>query len=197
MSCDEVYISDVEDGPQSPLQGAPPTTAQVTRLTNSNSTSSSSHVERPAVANNSHQKASSITTGSQLKAAPPTNSQKAPLPPIPQHHYEQAQHQILINKQMDNAKMKLVVSIFCSASLFHGGRLIDPFSPVALQCWADCFMWLAQPPGTCSPLAIRHLLSASCSRFYLLLKTVFSNLAWVRGADWSECSSCYVERCSL
>lgn len=101
MSFDEVYISDVEDAPQSP-QGAPPIIAQVTtRLTNS----TSSHVERPVIANNSHQKASSITTGSQLKSAPLTNSQKAPLPPIPQHHYEQAQHQILINKQMDNAKM--------------------------------------------------------------------------------------------
>ena len=32
--------------------------------------------------------------------------QQTPLPPIPQHHYEQAQKQILLNKQPDTIKMK-------------------------------------------------------------------------------------------
>lgn len=95
---DDIYVSDPDEHPQSP-----PVIAQVVRLIPPDGC----HTDQP-VANSQTKTSSVLITGSQLKSVPLLSNsqhQKAPLPPIPQHHYEQAQNQILVNKQMDSVKM--------------------------------------------------------------------------------------------
>lgn len=96
---DDIYVSDPDEHLQSP-----PVIAQVVRPIPPDGC----RADQPTV--NSLTKAPSVLiNGSQLKSVPLLSNsqhQRAPLPPIPQHHYEQAQNQILVNKQMDSVKMK-------------------------------------------------------------------------------------------